>query len=150
MRSFATVWSPRSHALWQDFEDVFGNFEAAPVHTKIPSEINETEEHFLISLDLPGLRAEDIKISAANSELVIAGERKREQRAEKFERRFSLPPTVDSAAIEASYENGVLDLLLPKTAATKPRQIEIKSGKGGFLQKILGNKNETKDVSTSQ
>jgi HSP20 family protein len=71
--------------------------------------------------------------------LVLRGERKRKTEFEEkdayrlertfgvFTRSFTLPTTVDSARISASYKNGVLELTLPKVEQTKPRKIEIRA-----------------------
>jgi HSP20 family protein len=122
-------------------------------------EITETDEHYLMSVDLPGMKQEEIKIEVADNVLVISGERKREatedqktkvQRYEKsygfFKRSFNLPSTIESDQIEAHYENGVLELYLPKAQAAKPRSIEIQSGKGGFFDRLLGTKKNTKEL----
>ena len=126
-------------------------------------EISETDDHHFMSIDLPGMKREDIKIETSNGMLVISGERKREmpandsrkvQRYEKsygfFKRSFTLPTSVDIESIEARYENGVLEIYLPKMQAAKPKHIEIKSGRSGFFDKLLGTKKdpETKDVSS--
>lgn len=128
-------------------------------------DIAESEDHFLLSVDLPGMKKEDIKIELNENVLTVSGERKREhsdthgkyQRFEKtygsFQRRFSLPSTVESGKVEARYEDGVLELCLPKAQAAKPRQIEIQSGQGGLFSKFLGSKKtaaDLKDVSKAQ
>lgn len=115
-------------------------------------DVSETDEHYLMSVDLPGMKKENIKIEISDNVLTVSGERKREnsekqkrvQRFEKhygsFRRSFSLPLSIESDKVEARYEDGVLELYLPKTQAAKPRQVEIQSGKGGFLDKLLGSK----------
>lgn len=116
-------------------------------------EIAESDDQYLVSFDIPGMKKEDIKIEIDQNMLVISGERKRETNADKknklqrfeksygyFKRIFTLPQGVDCKNVEAHYENGVLDLTLPKTAEAKPRQIEIQSGKPGFMEKLMGSK----------
>lgn len=113
-------------------------------------DISEANDHFLMSVDIPGMKPEDIKIEVANNILTISGERKREEKEnddsiqhyEKsygyFKRSFSLPTSIESESVEARYENGVLELFLPKTQTAKSRQIEIQSGtrKNGGFEKI--------------
>jgi HSP20 family protein len=86
-------------------------------------DVSETEEKFLLSVDLPGMKKEDIKIELKDQVLTISGERK----TEKYQRSFTLPTVVDGNKVEARYEDGVLELTLPKTELAKPRQIEILS-----------------------
>ena len=105
-----------------------------------PCDIEEKENCFLLSMDIPGLKKEDIHIEVDNDTLIISGERKKEQktlealytRAErfsgKFYRSFSLGETIDANHIEASYEEGVLKLRLPREKELKPEVIKIKVG----------------------
>jgi HSP20 family protein len=124
-------------ALFGDFDrlmESFADFEGFQ-----PSrDVHETEDHFIVSFDMPGVKRENIKVEVKAQRLTISSERQRGGRpVEKFERTFTLPPTVDDSKIEVSYEDGVLSLLLPKMQAAKPRTIEIQSGRG-FFQKLLG------------
>lgn len=112
-------------------------------------DITETDTHYLVSVDMPGMKKDDIKIEMTDKMLTISGERKREnsdvnkkvQLYEKsygsFKRSFALPTSVEAEKIEAQYENGVLELYLPKVQAAQPRTIEIQSGQKGFFQKLL-------------
>jgi HSP20 family protein len=56
----------------------------------------------------------------------------------KFSNSFTLPATVDPDKIEASLEDGVLTVALPKSTVAKPRSIESQAGKGGVFSKLLG------------
>jgi len=97
----------------------------------------ETEEAYRIHLDVPGMSKDDLTINYQDNELTVSGERtstRPEDGAEyvrverpfgHFHRAFSLPQTVDAAGIQATYENGVLTISVPKTEDVKPRQIEI-------------------------
>ena len=110
-----------------------------------------------------GAKKEDIKIEVQGNDFVISGERQREIREHngeaplrversygKFERTFALPPTIAADKIEAHYENGVLNVALPKAEATKARTIQIQTEQGGLLSKILGSKKgSSKDVQVS-
>jgi HSP20 family protein len=98
------------------------------------------ENDIVITIDLPGLTAEDVEIELLKGELYVRGERTRPQPAEgtqwahsertfgSFERRIGLPEGVDPDAITASMDNGVLSLIIPKPEAIKPRTIAIGSG----------------------
>lgn len=100
-------------------------------------ELEELKEHFLISVDLPGVTKEDIKISADKGKLVISAERKEkasdaqtrfftERRYGKFERTFDLGETVDTDRIDAAYRDGVLQVTLGKIEKAKPRLIQVR------------------------
>jgi len=102
-------------------------------------DITESEAGYAIMADLPGLAKEDIKVSVENGVLSISGEKKREvEKKEKnnyyhfersygrFCRSFTLPTYVDGKSIEAKYNNGVLEVHLKKTEASKPKAIEVK------------------------
>ena len=115
-------------------------------------EVNETEEAYLIEVDLPGMRREDIRIEVKDGRLWIQGERKREvSEGEKdrgyverfygrFERVFALPESIKVDKVEAHYENGVLRMVLPKAEKAVGRSIEVQSGKNGFFGHLLGKK----------
>jgi HSP20 family protein len=64
----------------------------------------------------------------------------------KFERIFALPASINADKIEAHYENGVLNVVLPKAESAKGRTIEIQSGQNSFFGKLLGSKKETKEL----
>ena len=146
MKTLIPYWTKRALAsdLFEEMDRFFNGWEQAAPPTYDEKrfspayEIAEADEHFVLSVDLPGLKKEDIKIEVTDNVLSISGERKSEilpdnklkvQRYEKsygyFKRSFSLPANVDSGKVKAQYENGVLELYLPKQLVAKPRQIEI-------------------------
>lgn len=98
----------------------------------------ETDEAYRIHLDMPGMSTDDLTISYQDNELTVSGERTDGRRDEgeefvrversfgHFRRSFTLPRTVDADSINATHENGVLTITVPKTERVKPRQIEIK------------------------
>lgn len=125
-------------------------------------DISESNDHFLMSVDIPGMKPEDIKIEVANNILTISGERRREEKEnddsvqhyEKsygyFKRSFSLPTSIESDSVEARYENGVLELFLPKTQNAKARQIAVQAGAGkssGFEKIATSKKSDQPDRS---
>jgi len=111
-------------------------------------DLSETKEGYLLTLDIPGLKREDISIDVTSRRLVVSGERRWEdERAEanyfrrersygKFSRAFELPEGTDLDSIEASYENGVLRLAVPKAEESKTRKIQIGEAPRGFLRKL--------------
>lgn len=159
MRTLSTYWTPRS--LGSDlFNDMDRFFDGSRENYNPAVEIYETEDNFLLTLDVPGLKREEIQIEVDGNVLAISGERKRTwseknekiQRQEKsygfFKRSFTLPSTVNLEKIEAHVDNGVLELVIPKVELAKPRQIQIQSGKAGFVDRFLGKKNV--DVKTKE
>lgn len=100
-------------------------------------DVLESEKCYLLRADVPGVAREDIAVSLENSVLTIRGERKaghkddpqgyrrRERRLGRFEREFTLPDNVDSAAISARVSDGVLEISIPKQAAAGRRKIDL-------------------------
>jgi HSP20 family protein len=109
-------------------------------------DIYEDANSVVLHLEVPGLRQEDFEIQVENRTLTVGGERKfeSEKKAENFhrvERRygtffraFTLPQTVDTENVHASYDAGVLRIELQKKPETKPRQIKVKVGGGSLGQ----------------
>jgi HSP20 family protein len=99
-------------------------------------EVEERDDHYLLAIEMPGVKKDDIKMEAVDNQIVISGER----RNEKFQRTFALPTGVDEGQIEANYQDGVLQIVIPKAESANPRQIKISSGGGGskFFSKFLG------------
>ena len=158
----STDWSLRTYSpmtiaeVFQDFDTVVDSF-LKPAYTnsvnfKPSCDVNETDDHYLVSFDMPGIKKEDIKVEVQKNQLVISGERHRTQGSEsglynerrygKFERAFTLPTTINTEKIEAQFENGVLNIALPKAEVAKPRTIQVQSGQEGFFSKLLGPKKE--------
>lgn len=105
----------------------------------LPAEVLETDNEIRFQIEVPGLRPDDIDLTVENHVLTVSGERKWEheegkkegdyhvfeRRYGKFERSFAVPQQVNTAKIDASYENGVLKVTLPKMEEAKPRRIQI-------------------------
>ena len=102
-----------------------------------PTDVSEDENTLRISMELPGVEPNDVRLSLENNVLTIRGEKRqhneenneRVHRFERtygmFERTFVLPNTVDPERIEARYENGVLLVAIPKAERAKPREIRV-------------------------
>lgn len=110
-------------------------------------DVDETESHYLMTFDLPGVNKNDVKIELRDNQLIVSGERKQERKEGKrvqerfygsFQRVFTLPSHVDPEKIEASYEDGVLYLAVPKAESVKPKQVQIGEKKSGIFGKLLG------------
>lgn len=143
-RAFRSPWiSPWAATIRSGRTGQQDSFEAR-------TDVEETESAYIVSVDLPGMRQEDVKVEVNDDVLTISGERKREGRSEnggsrrfersygQFQRSFSLPASIDAGKIEAQMEDGVLSIAIPKAEAAKPRTVAIQSGRGGFLSKLVG------------
>ncbi|HET8527488.1 MAG TPA: Hsp20/alpha crystallin family protein [Gaiellaceae bacterium] len=100
-------------------------------------DVYETADDYLVKVDLPGVKTEDVNVEVNENVLSISGSRVpaesgRAQLVERpygsFARTLTLPQGVDADAIEAGYHDGVLELRIPKPAEHKPRKITIGSG----------------------
>jgi HSP20 family protein len=107
----------------------------------------ETEDHFVLRADLPGLSESDVNIEVEDNVLTVSGERKTEHEATKegyhrverafgsFSRSLTLPEGVDAEAVVARFDRGVLEITIPKPEQRKPRKISI--GVGGNAPKTI-------------
>jgi HSP20 family protein len=125
------------------FEDAFGRSGGA--NTWAPAvDVKEDAKDLTFAFELPGLRPEEVEITSENGVLTVRGE-KREERKEgeegryhlversygSFSRSFQLPQNVDEEQIDASFENGILRVRVPKAALPQPRKIQIRGGTSG-------------------
>ena len=108
---------------------------------KFAPEVNvaETEKEFEVTMELPGLKPEEVNVELKNEALWITGE-KREEKEEKgktfhrterrygeFRRTIPLPGTVNEEKVKAHFENGLLKVTIPKSEEAKPKRIPIKT-----------------------
>ncbi len=133
---------------WEAIDDQFDNlvrglFRPAAVTTRdvvvpIRMDVSEQENGYIVHAEMPGVKKEDIKIEIDGNEVSISAESKnakevkegeRVLRSERYygkvSRRFSLAGEVDEAAASAKFENGVLELALPKKAVTKAKLVSV-------------------------
>ena len=102
----------------------------------------ETDDHFVLKADLPGLGPDDVNIEVEDNVLTISGERKVEHETERegfyrverasgsFRRSLTLPEGVNLEDIAANFDNGVLEIRIPKPEERKPRKVSISVGGG--------------------
>jgi HSP20 family protein len=103
-----------------------------------PVDVEETDKEYLIKAELPDVPKENVKVEMLDGVLTIEGERKRDKEEKgkkfhkversygKFTRQFALPSQVEAEKIRAEFKDGMLNVHLPKTAAAKPKAIEVK------------------------
>jgi HSP20 family protein len=138
-----TPWRPfRELEEWERrFDDLFGRpLWRLPVEERgwMPAvDVFEKEDRFVVKAELPGMKEDDIDVSVVGDTLSIKGEKKTETeikdedyyRCERsygsFYRSIPIPSNVDSDKIEASFEDGVLEVALPKSAKIKPKKIAV-------------------------
>jgi HSP20 family protein len=100
-------------------------------------DIRETDNEYLIDVDLPAVAADDVSVNVKDGVLAVTGERKYEKETEgkvhrverrygRFSRSFRLPEDADESSIDAEAKNGVLHLKVHKREQVKPRAIEVK------------------------
>ena len=131
-------------------EDVFGRSlvpslwrrPQAPEWGWAPAvEMYEKEDRYVIRAEVPGAKEEDVDVSVVGDTLTIRGEKKAETEVKEedyhcrecsygaFSRSLRLPPNVEAGKVEASLDDGVLEVTLPKTAGVKPTKVRVSAGK---------------------
>ena len=123
---------------------------SAPVRRFAPAtDLIESDTHYILRADLPGLSEDDVNIEFNGNVLTVSGERKSEhehrgqgyyrveRRYGSFRRSLRLPDGVDAGAITATFDKGVLEISVPKPEQAKPHKVEITVG-GGESQAIDG------------
>ena len=139
----ADRWNPL-----RDFEDLYQQVDrltqsalgtAPDGRPWLPAgDLSETDDAYLVEIELPGVRREDVDIELYGRELVITGElkeqerkgllRRRTRRVGEFEYRVTLPGDIRADGIEASLKSGVLTVRVPKMDVAKPNKIKITGG----------------------
>ena len=128
------------------FEDTFSRGDG--MSTWSPAvDVAETDKELRLDLELPGIKPEDVEITADNGVLTVRGQKSSERKEDdeqsryhlversygSFTRSFQLPQGLDDSKIEANCEHGILSIRIPKAALPQPRKIQIGkqvSGKG--------------------
>lgn len=156
-RSFGELASDMNQLVDTLFGAATGKEAEAPTGYTPRMDIHENDDKFVVSLDLPGVKSEDVQINLNEDDLVIQGSRSsgveaREDRYYRVERWFGefrrsirLPRSVDREKISADFADGVLSVWLPKLQAATARKIEIRCGehKGTIAPKESSPSNET-------
>ncbi|MBN1406766.1 MAG: Hsp20/alpha crystallin family protein [Calditrichaceae bacterium] len=140
-------WNPERSifSLKSDMDRLFDNFFTdRPGQLQSYSDmtpivdVEETDQAFLITAEVPGIKKDDIKITFENNYLTISGEKKVEKDRKdknfhhmersfgKFSRTLGIPAGVMLDKIEAEYDQGILNIKIPKAEEAKPKQIEVK------------------------
>jgi HSP20 family protein len=118
-------------------EQTFGGMLGEPVGWIPAVDIEEQEDAYIVEAEVPGVKREDVNIELVGNELMITGElkererkgiiRRSTRRVGRFEFRVTLPDQVDPEKIDASLNDGVLTVRVPKSERAQRRRIEVKS-----------------------
>ncbi len=139
-------WDPfrETSSLQERLNRVFGDLRGRTGAEEVaqgawvpPIDIHETPESLVLKAELPGLKREDISIELQDSTLVLKGEKRFEKdvneenyhRIERtygsFQRSFTLPGIIKQDGVKAKFNDGILEITLPKAEEAKPRQVKI-------------------------
>lgn len=130
-------WKREMDRLFADFTGRAAPFNRVGVFP--PLNVSEDNERLYVSSELPGIEPDDIEIHVEGDTLTLRGERKlpeagegvnyhrREREGGRFRRIVTLPARIDPSGVEAAFKNGVLNIVLPKAAEARPRQIKVKT-----------------------
>lgn len=168
------IFRPQSLLRWEPFrdlrrferemdrmrEDLWENLNLSAAEPTLGREVSfsptcdveETPSHFLLTMDLPGVSKENIKVEFNENQLKICGEKKKERKEEtaqsyfsersygRFERVFHLGENVKTDKIEANFEDGVLRVAIPKKeeSLAKTQTIKIGEGKPTLWNRLVG------------
>jgi len=144
-----TPWSPfrELEEMERRFDDVFGRSTLPSIWRRLPAEqmawaptidVFEKGDKFVVKAEIPGMKEDDIHVSVEGDMLTIRGEKKTESEVKEedyyhcersygsFLRSVALPSTVDASKIDADYEDGVLEVTLPKKPEVKPKKVAVK------------------------
>lgn len=149
-------WRPLLRQFDDFMNDMAGGRMGEEMRMLTPAvDIEETEDAYLINIDVPGLEKDDIDIEINANRLKLSGERKfereggdlrsrvgerlMERRFGRFERVLTLPEDVNVEQVEADYRNGVLMIAIPKAPEGRRQRIKVGEGKG-LLKGLLAGK----------
>lgn len=151
-------WRPfgEMEEMERPFDNLF-NWPSSPaIWRRMPSmemawapaiDVFEKNDRFVVKAELPGMKQKDINVSVVSNSLTIRGERTAESEVERedyyysersygsFSRSIDIPPDVDAKKIEANYDDGVLEIDLPKIPGTKPKKVSVSAKKKAKAKK---------------
>ena len=135
-REFEDIYDRMGQLMSMAFGDLAFTPAVAAPWTPL-ADISETDDAYLVEVELPGVNKDQVNVDVNDRELVITGEiaepqeeegrrrRRRARRTGRFEFRTSLPGDVNPEGVSASLSDGVLTVRVPKSEAAKPRRVEI-------------------------
>ena len=140
------TWDPFRHlsSLREEIDRLFDQPVSAPQQFWLGGgwptiDLYEDHDKLVVKVEVPGMKKEDIDISLHDGVLAIAGERKAEEKFEnaethrsemfvgRFQRALTLPTPVQVDKVNATYQDGILTVSLPKAEEAKPKQIKVQA-----------------------
>ena len=142
------VAGKRLRSFFNDVEDVISSGVKNGVHIELGTfsprvDISESKEAVFLRAELPGMKADDVKITLSDGTITLRGNKKRmvagdpaahetfhrlERSHGEFTRQFTLPDNLNEDSVEASFADGVLEVRIAKKDPEKPREREVKIG----------------------
>ena len=122
------------------------------------ADFDETPTHYLMTVDLPGIKKEEVKVEVHENELRVYGERKEEKKdasnhvterfVGRFERRFGFSIPIETGKVEAAFEDGVLRIAAPKAGGKATTQIKIgeSANDSKALKQLFGTKSSSESM----
>lgn len=117
--------------FFQPFQDVMRVMPLA--------DVEETDDAYIVDIELPGVKRDDVSVQVTDDHLVVTGERRERQRVGllrqqtrstgRFHFEVTLPSGIDPDQVHANLDNGVLNVVVPKLESARPRKIEISTAK---------------------
>lgn len=130
-------YQDRLDKLMNEIMDLRGEMPSAGAEFSPSCELTEEDKKFLLKVDLPGVKKDDVKVEVSGDRLTIRAERKTEKEEKdkkryfsevsygNYMRSFSLPQKIDEKSVDAKFDNGVLVVTIPKTEESNAKQISI-------------------------
>jgi HSP20 family protein len=149
-----TRWNPRNEVelsdpfrpieqlfdeMWRNWPNRYFDSDTTRPFLRPAMDVVENENNFTVRVDLPGLTSDDVHVEMEDNVLTIKGEigdtiekegeryHYRERYSGSFQRSLRLPNTIDANKVDASFDNGVLNIVLPKVPQAQPKKIDIKA-----------------------
>jgi HSP20 family protein len=125
--------------MWRNWPNRFFEGDTTRPFLRPAMDVVENEDNITVRVDLPGLTSDDVHVEMEDNVLTIRGEigdtiekegeryHYRERYSGSFQRSLRLPNTINADKIDASFDNGVLNIVLPKLPQAQPKKIDIKA-----------------------
>jgi HSP20 family protein len=126
----------RLNSVFAEMDGLFNNLLNPGTNRTLPLNLWEDDGNVYAEVEMPGLTKNDVSVTVHKGVLKIVGEKVQKKDRKywrneccygRFERSLTLPETVDTSAVDAHLENGILKVIIPKVPEAQPRQIQVKA-----------------------